>query len=276
MKNYEDVESIMAITNHDKLSDKYSFVPTVAVINILERAGWLVSNAREQRSKVYEGFQKHIVRFRKEVDISRRLEIDEIVPEIILTNAHNGSARFILMSGFERCWCLNQCTVSESTIASHKITHVGFTQEKVMKAIDNIVEQTPKITDSITRFKDTPLTNEQRYYFASQALNLMFDNTKWDKYDKDATINRLTQPQRVQDEDVNLWNVFNIIQERFLKGGRYLVTKDEMILCAKYGWNVNYANTESVRPIKSIDRGIEVNRKLWELAVSVHDKIKIG
>jgi hypothetical protein len=224
---------------------------------------------------VYKGFQKHIVRFRKEVDISRRLEIDEIVPEIILTNAHNGSARFILMSGFERCWCLNQCTVSESTIESHKITHVGFTQEKVMVAVDSIVEQTPKITGCITRFKDTPLSNEQRWMFADVALNLMFDETKWFKYNKDATINRLTKAQRVQDEDVNLWNVYNIIQERFLKGGRYLVTNKEMELCAKYGWNVDHANTESVRPIKSIDRSVDVNRKLWELAVSIENNIKI-
>lgn len=274
MTMYENVKSVMALESHDKLSDKYSFVPTVNVINILERHGWFVANAREQRSKVYDGFQKHVVRFRKD-DRGRMLEIDEIVPEIILTNAHNGSARFILMSGFERCWCLNQCTVSESTIASHKITHVGFTKEKVLLAVNSIVEQTPKVTESITRFKDTPLSNEQRYKFASMALNLMFDHSKWVKYDKDATINRLTKAQRVQDEEVNLWNVFNIVQERFMKGGRYLVTKDEMSLCRRYGWNVDYANTESVRPIKSIDRSIDVNRKLWELAVSVFDNIKV-
>jgi len=275
MKNYEDVKSIMAMESHGKLTDKYSFVPTVRVIEMLEANGWIVSNAREQRSKVYDGFQKHMVRFRKEADVSRRLEIDEIIPEIILTNAHNGSARFILMSGFERCWCLNQCTVSEGTIESHKITHVGYTDAKVVKAIDSIVGQTPKVISSIARFKDTPLSNEQRWMFADMALNLMFDETKWSKYNKDATINRLTKPQRVQDEDVNLWNVFNIIQERFMKGGRYLVTNDEMELCARYQWNVDYANTESVRPVKSIDRSIEVNRKLWELAVSVEDNIKI-
>ncbi len=273
---YTSLKSVMSDRSSDKTSDRYSFVPTYKVINLLENNGWMVNSARETNSKRNVGFQKHIVRFRKAVDQNRQLEIDEIIPEIILTNAHDGTTRFNVMSGFERCWCSNQCTVSESTIRSHQVTHIGYTDLKILNAVDNIMSETPKVIDSIHRFKDIKLDDNNRWMMAEMALDILFDKDKWMKYNKDYTIKRLIQPQRMQDNEKNLWNTFNTIQERFIKGGRYLISNEEIAMAKMYGWDMDNLGAEKVRKVKSIDRDIQINRDLWELTENMEELIELG
>jgi hypothetical protein len=266
---YQSIKSIMADRSSDKTSDRYSFVPTYKVINLLESNGWFVSNARESRSKVNAGFQKHVVRFRQVGDQNRMLELNEIVPEIVMKNAHDGSAYYELMSGFERCWCTNQCTVSESTIMSHKIKHIGYTDGAVLNAVNSIMEQTPKVIDNIKRFKSVQLNEDERWMMAEMALDILFDNSKWNRYNKEHTIDKVLKPVREQDKETNLWNVFNIIQEKFIKGGKWLVTEHEGRIADAYGWEGNWVKGQKVRKIKSIDRDIEINRSLWSLTEQI-------
>ena len=42
-KDYTNLSSVMATQSHERTSDRYSFVPTVGVINLLEKNGWEVS-----------------------------------------------------------------------------------------------------------------------------------------------------------------------------------------------------------------------------------------
>ncbi len=265
MRNYESIPSIMAEHGKSTLSDRYSFVPTVKAIKLIEQNGWRVSNARETNARANKGFQKHMVRFRQDDDFGRRLEVNEIIPEIILTNAHDGTTRFEVMSGFERCWCSNQCTVSESTMKSHKITHIGYTDDKILNAVNDIVESTPKVMNSIDVFKDIKLNETERWIYAEMALDIMFKNNKWDNYSRAHTLNNLIKPTRIEDEEPTLWNLFNIVQERFIKGGRYLVHNESVANVKKQNLPDCYIDAVKVRKVKSIDRDIQINRDLWEL-----------
>jgi hypothetical protein len=206
--DYTKIASIMADHSSDKTSNKYSFIPTKIVIRILEKHGWFVSSAREANSRKNAGYQPHVVRFRRQKDIGRILEVNEIVAEAILKTAHDGTTEWELSGGFQRCWCDNQCTVSAGTVAEHKIKHIGFTTSKLVKAT------------------------------------------------------------RQQDEDSNLWNIYNICQEKLIKGSDFLLTPHMVNYYNAYNKGVMRGGAYS-RGVKSIGRDLDINKKLWELAEKV-------
>ena len=61
----------------------------------------------------------------------------------------------------------------------------------------------------------------------------------------------LLSPVRQGDRGDQLWKIFNVVQEKLIKGGLVFNDKKEKM--------------QKLRPIINIDRRIEVNKKLWEL-----------
>ena len=173
-------------------------------------------------------------------------------------------------AGF-RCFCDNQMVVPHNIIASHSITHRGYTADKVKTAIHAITQDMPKMYDSIHGLQQTELDVNGKWMFAEMALDLLFSQDKWEKYDKQHTINRLLKSTRDADDEDTLFNVYNRVQERFLKGGRYLVPKENVEYCGKHYLPDVYIGAERVRKIVSIDRGVKVNKDLWSLAEQVKD-----
>ena len=266
--DYTKIDSIMADHSSDKTSDRYSFIPTKAVIRLLETHGWFVSSAREANSRKNHGYQPHVVRFRREQDIGRIMEVNEIVAEAILKTAHDGTTEWELGGGFQRCWCDNQCTVSAGTVAEHRIKHIGYTDGAVLNAIDNIANDMPKIITKMKDFKGVELNSNERFIFAMNALDLAYKPKQWEKYNKIASAKRLLKPIRHQDEGNNLWNTYNTVQEKIIKGGDFLLTPHMVEFYNDYRSGLGYptGGGDWSRGIKSIDRDLNVNKSLWELA----------
>ncbi|MAG24724.1 hypothetical protein CMI47_04005 [Candidatus Pacearchaeota archaeon] len=264
--NWREMKSVMAERPHARTSDRYSFVPTFRVIELLEKHGWEVASARETNAQFdRQGFQKHMIRFRQKGDAGRMLQVDELIPEILLKTAHDASAAFNLMAAFERCWCSNQCTVSDSTIASHRVLHKGYTDEKIMEAVYHIVEDTPKVIESVERFKAIPLSNEEQRIFGDSALTLLYDDKQMEKYVRDVSVNRLLKPKRTKDSEKNLWNTYNVVQEKFLKGDRFLVEQEAIDEFYDRESGERFARGRKNKKIKSIDKDIKLNKALWSL-----------
>lgn len=57
----------------------------------------------------------------------------------------------------------------------------------------------------------------------------------------------LLRPKRSEDVKPTLWNTYNTVQEKFLKGGRYVHAANRM------------------REVKSINDNIKLNKTLWSL-----------
>jgi hypothetical protein len=262
--DYTQLESVMATSSHHRTSDKYNFVPTVKLIELLEKNGWFVSSGRETNAREgRKGYQKHMLRFRKKDDVGRALKLDEVIPEILLTNAHDGGAAFKMMSALWRCWCSNGCVTADSTVADHRILHKGYTEDKVMDAVYHIVEDTPKVIESVNRFQNISLTESEQRVFGESALQVLYpEDDKFLKFHMQESVNRLIKPQRSQDKDSNLWNTYNVVQEKFLKGGRFMVEK------ADVEWNTDnphWARAKKTKEIKAIDKDVKLNRALWTL-----------
>ena len=83
------------------LSDHYSFVPTMNVVNDLRTLGYEVVDAKQvkARKKSTNGYQKHMLTFEHP---KYKVEGSEEYPQILLTNSHDGGNAFTLSAGIFR------------------------------------------------------------------------------------------------------------------------------------------------------------------------------
>jgi len=236
------------------LSDKYSFIPTSRVIATMEQQGWFPAKITEQRANKEEnfGFQKHCIRFRRKTDME--LSVGKSILEIVMTNAHNGLSRYNLMLGVWRPVCSNGAVVSEGCFETQSITHKGYTDEKVINAIYKVLDAVPMINGKVEMFQDIKLNEGEQRVFAEASLPLFYDEEDMQKpgLSLPETVTQMLKARRNEDKDNNLWNTYNIIQERMIKGQMYLM-------------NGRGSYISKSRQIKSIDKDIKLNRSLWAL-----------
>lgn len=247
------LNSVNQVVAHDSRSEKYAFIPTARVLDVLKTEGWTPTFAQESRANKEEnkGFQKHLIRLRPN-NLQNQV-VGDVFPEIVLTNSHDGKASFQIMAGLFRLACSNGMVVSEGSFASHRIKHIGYQDEHVSNAISSIVENIPAIMNKMQEFKGISLSQDEKVAFGNSALILRFDEEQMEEMNKPATLNRLLTPLRMQDREDNLWNVFNRVQESFIKGGYFAVDKDR-----------SYAK-KKVRATTSIKENIRLNQSLWAL-----------
>jgi len=266
--------SIMANHEHSHLSDKYQFIPTTKIIDILAKQGWnpVMVQEKSVRKEDREGFQKHLIRFRQD----SAQAIDGIFPEVLLTNSHDGSASFVFMAGLFRLICTNGLIVSNGMFGSIKVRHMNFQQQDVIEAVDRVVEDTPKLLEHVDIYQSIQLSRQEQYAFAESALNMKFkkegsrfDNVKsigetkaiYELEDRRFNMDTLLKPLRSADADSpSLWNTFNIIQEKFIKGGIF-----EDTVRPNANPLISPTHVSKVRGIKGIDESIRVNKELWGL-----------
>ena len=70
----------------------------------------------------------------------------------------------------------------------------------------------------------------------------------------EATIMDILMPVREEDKGNDLWTVFNVCQEKMIKGGFHSVGKNN--------------KSRKQRGITSIKKDIEYNQQLWNLAMN--------
>jgi hypothetical protein len=145
--------------------------------------------------------------------------------------------------------CSNGLVISTQDFANMRIRHYGYEFEELQKTINNIVEKLPLTVESMNKFKQTQLAEEQILEFAKQALTIRFGETEINRITID--FNEFVKPTRKEDEGNDLWSVFNVIQEKVLEG------------------DFEYAaggRSRKARRIKNFNQDIELNSKLYELA----------
>ncbi len=208
--------SIFATQPWHAMSDRYAFIPTSDVVTKLRGEGFQPVAATQSATRI-EGkgaFTKHVIRFRDmrqgDAPVVRRLGM--LFAELVLTNSHDGASVYQLDAGLFRLICLNGMTVADHTVAPIKVRHTG-NADGIINATYEVVEQFPKVLDSVERFSQLRLAAPAREAYAAAALTL--------KYDDAAPIApaALLAPRRMDDAEPTLWNTYNTVQEHLVKGG---------------------------------------------------------
>jgi hypothetical protein len=125
---------------------------------------------------------------------------------------------------------------------------MGYDFEALQSLITEMVEKLPLTVESMNRFKNKQLSQEQKQKFALEALGLRFDTEN-----KTFNVNEFLTPTRKEDEGNDLWSVFNLVQEKLVHG------------------MVDYrtgAKNRKARRIKNFQQDVKLNSELYELALA--------
>jgi hypothetical protein len=259
--------SALATRPHESRSDRYTYIPTVEVIQGMMRAGFQPFSASQSRSRV-EGkaeFTKHMIRFRH-ADFTAAMTVGEIVPEVVLVNSHDGTSAYKLIAGMFRLVCSNGLMVADSTTASVSVMHKGNIITEVVEASNGIIESSQKALTAADNWGRLQLTDGEQNAFAEAAHTVRFADADG-KVSTPITAAQLLAPRRSDDRGADLWKTFNRVQENVIKGGLHGVQRDA---------NGRRLRAVSTRQVKGIDQDVKLNRALWQLAERMAELKKVA
>lgn len=253
--------AVLATEKHSSRSERYAFIDTRAVLEGLLAEGFGIFEVRQGGSRI-EGkaaFTKHMLRLRyrgEEGAVSFIGQRDQIIPEIILTNAHDGTASYQLGAGLFRIVCTNGL-VAGDLFAYQRVAHKGEVGHEVIDAAFKVVKQFPGVTSSANEMAALELDTGERLAFARAAQAL-----RWDEGEAPIEETRLLDVRRPEDRSNDLWTVMNRTQENLIRGGQKYVreSRDEVT------GRLIRRSRRQVAEVNGIDQTKGLNRALWTLA----------
>lgn len=242
--------SIFADGKHESRSDRYTYIPTSAVLQGLRKEGFEAFSVCQTRVRD-EGKRehaKHLVRLRH-VGAVQPINVGDSVLELCLLNSHDGSSSYHLYPGVFRYVCTNGLMVPECTLPGVKVQHTGKVQDKVIEGAYEILEGCTRVVESRESMQALTLSQEEQAIFARGALSLRYTE---DDTPAPVTDTGILASRRQADNGNDLWRTFNRVQENVIRGG-------------VRGRNAQ-GRPMRTREVQGIDQNVRLNRALWTLA----------
>lgn len=244
--------SIFAEGRHASRSERYTYIPTIDVLRSLHDEGFEVFMAAQGGSRIEgkEAFTKHMLRLRH---MAVHGQNQGQANEIILINSHDGCSAYQMVAGIFRFVCCNGMVCGD-VATDIRIPHKGNVQGHVVDGACKVIQDFERVDELVDEMRARQLTNEERIALANQALNLRFGTNEEGRTMAPVHFWSADQINRPQDVGLDLWTVFNRLQENLVRGGLH-------------GQSAN-ARRITTRPIVGIDSNLALNRALWALAES--------
>lgn len=263
-KSLEDIRKMApaAFSKHEspKVSNRYSFVPTYDLLEAFAKIGWLPTYSRQIGSSE---FARHMVRLTNSDLGYMDLKKDKVKPQIVLDNSHNGMSPAQVHLGLFRLVCTNGLVIAmPGMYSSIRLRHIGIDLEELKKMMTVVADQYTKIGTHIGEMQEVKLNQDQREEFVLKAIaarepHVFVKEDGTIDMKKATTIIRpdqIVEPLRGEDRQEDLWTIFNVIQERLVKG--YF---DRQTMSGR---------RTKPRGINNAARHLEFNKVLWTIAES--------
>jgi hypothetical protein len=241
-----------------KVSQQYVFMTTEEIITMLTDRGWGVYSAMQQKTKKDPATAKHMLRFRNNEFGS--LGVNGNIPEILLVNSHDRTSSLNFHVGLFRLICSNGLVVADKTFENINIPHIRQNFEDVKVELEKVTGSLPRLFQTINYFEHKMLTPTAQRELAIRGVAVRYPeyndpNTGKVDFKKvmgAVDIDNLLKPLRVEDQNNDLWTVFNRVQEKIVKGG-----------FDRIGINNTKRATKGLTQIRA---NIMINKGLWQLA----------
>lgn len=239
----QHVPSVFGEDKHASRSEKYTFIPTITLLENLQREGFQPFFACQSRVRDPDRREhtKHMLRLRRADQIN-----GQQVPEIIILNSHGGESSFQLLPGIFRQVCTNSLVCGQS-FGEIRVPHRGNVVEKVIKGAYEVLGVFDRVEEKRDAMESLLLPPPAQQAFARAALTYRFGEEH-----QPVAASQILTPRRYEDRQDDLWSVFNRCQENLLKGGLPGRT-------AK-------GKRNHTRAVKGIDGDVKLNRALWVMA----------
>ena len=229
------VPAIFTKTPSPKVSNRYSFADSEYYLQKFIDADWFIHSARQVSKSEYAPHQVIL----RNKDIAT---VGDLLPQLIFTNSHNGIKKMTIDTGIYRLVCSNGLVVPTSITQSLSIKHIDLGDSTTDTIVNSFYEKIPIIMNNNDRMRNKILTNDEIDNFTYNALQIRFINAVG------ININDVVKPSRIEDYSDDLWTVFNVVQEKIIRGGIQLPSKRHS------------------RPINNFVNDNNINTKLWQLA----------
>ncbi|EEP5314003.1 DUF945 domain-containing protein [Salmonella enterica] len=235
--------SVFGEDKHTSRSEKYTYIPTITLLENLRCEGFEPFFACQSRVRDpgRRDYTKHMLRLRRAGQIT-----GQQVPEIIILNSHSGESSFQLLPGIWRQVCANGLVCGQS-FGEIRVPHRGDIAGKVIEGAYDVLAVFDRVEEKREAMQSLQLPPPAQQALAKAALTYRFGEEH-----QPVTTTQILTPRRYEDRKDDLWSVFNRIQESLLKGGLP-------------GRTVQGKRTHT-RAVNGIDGDVKLNRALWVMA----------
>lgn len=238
--------SVFAEGAHESRSARYTYIPTIRVVDALAKEGFMPVDVRQSRSRAAGRAEhtKHMVTFARADGVLAR--VGDSIPQVCLVNSHDGSSSYRLYAGMHRLACSNGLIVGGGDLGSLSVPHTGDIVSRVIEGSYTVVEEAAHAGDVAADWRSVALSAPEAEAFAGAALKLRWDGAA------PVSSDQVQRVLRAEDQGTDLWTTFNRVQEGLVRGGQRVRTAA--------------GRRQTVRAITGIDGNVALNRALWDLA----------
>lgn len=239
------------------VSDNYGFVNTHDIIKAMRDSGYACVEVRQSQRRDEERmpFTKHMLKFRSEGTIKALMKRGDVIPQVVMLNSHDRSSGFHLYFGMFRVLCSNGLIVSDGSLVEPiRVRHSLAMVQDIVNRSKELIKGADGVYALRENMLRTAMTDKQAVAFAVKALEHRPPRRAGVLDPK-----TLLEARRPEDARMDLWHVFNRVQENMMRGGAATVTED--------------GRKVTTKGIGRIERDVQVNSALWELAVSTGAKL---
>ncbi|EAM2172977.1 DUF945 domain-containing protein [Salmonella enterica] len=238
------VPSAFSAEKHDSRSERYTYIPTIEILDRLREEGFQPFYAKQSRTRDIEKreFTKHLLRLRRHDQIQGGNEI----PEIILLNSHDGSSSYKMIPGMFRQVCSNGL-VAWKDFGEISVPHKGDIVGQVIDGAFEVLRTFERVEQNIDLMRGIEMSHSEQLLLGSAALDYRYEGKQ-----APITPEQVINPRRWEDNRADLWTTFNRIQENVIKGG--------------ISGRTEKGKRTRTREVTGIDGDIKLNQALWKMA----------
>lgn len=237
------VPSVFSQEKHESRSARYTYIPTITLLDSLRREGFEPFFACQTRVRDPERREhtRHMLRLRRAGQITGKQ-----VPEIILLNSHDGTSSYQMLPGLFRQVCQNGLICGE-TFGEVRVPHKGDVVSQVIEGAYEVLGIFDRVEEKRDAMQSLMLPPPARQALAKAAITYRFGEDH-----QPVTESQILSPRRYEDESDDLWTTYQRVQENLIKGGLS-------------GRNAKGSRTHT-RAVRGIDGDVKLNRALWVMA----------
>ena len=197
------------LRNVQKTKQKTFYVPTMEVLEFLQKEGWYVKGVDEHRAPNRKISSNYVQLHHPDFELKNNKGKMEAVSSLTISNSCNGNNPLTMNLGMYRQVCSNGMISFDQHAESTRIRHIETDYNNLPRILANVNSKVDKVLEQFGILQNKNLTVEEAAKFARQAAQLKFSNNDI----SETVINNLLAVNRIEDEGSDLWTVFNRIQE---------------------------------------------------------------
>lgn len=237
--------SVTSETHSPKMSEKYVHIKTSDILGRFQDSGWSVASVNSARHSKTPQFSRHAIRMRHRDFPS--LDMDSVIPELVILNSHNGSWALRIALGMFRMVCSNGMVAGRVWDGvSLKHYNIKNLEEKIEQVTGQMGDLSDKLAHSIQEFGQVDMPYKEQLDFAEKAMGIRWGDKTPVKAEQ------LLEARREADKGTDLWRVFNRVQENLTQGGFNGTTTNGRLL--------------GIKPVRNVKRDFKFNSELFDLA----------